>query len=57
MGLAGKITFTSGGNCYPLLASVSSWPISAPGVSNLSGRFVPEAEVNPGILNGSYRES
>jgi len=28
-------------------------PCSAPGEFNLSGRFVPEAEVNPGIFNGS----
>ena len=33
------------------------WPFSAPGALNLNVRCVPEAEVRPGVLNGSYRES
>ncbi len=38
----------------PLTRSVktSYWPFSALGVSNLSVRFVPEAELNLGNLNG-----
>jgi len=32
-------------------------PFSAPGISKLDDRYVPQAEVNPGILNVSYRES
>jgi len=35
----------------------TEWPLSVPGVLNLSGRNVPEAEVNLGILNDRYRES
>ncbi len=30
---------------------VCNWPFSDPRVSNLSVRFVPEAELNLGILN------
>jgi hypothetical protein len=30
---------------------VCNWPLSVPGVLNLSGRNVPEAEVNTGVLN------
>jgi len=33
------------------ILSVGSWPFSDPGLVNLSVRCVPEAEVNPGILN------
>jgi len=36
---------------------VCFWPIFATGVLNLSVRLVPEAEVNPGILNVGYGES
>jgi hypothetical protein len=35
------------------MLGVCSWPISVPGESNLSDRYVPEAEVNPGILKVS----
>jgi len=47
----------------PLLAGQSShnqppgMPLACRFFRRLNGRYVPEAEVNPGVLKGSYRES